>query len=54
MDEPSIGVFDITVEEEKGLENFAEFKKTGSAYALVSATRPSTLTFVLPVVRLLF
>lgn len=37
----------ITVTENRALRKFAEFKRMGSAYALVSATRPSTIGFVL-------
>lgn len=47
MDEPPMVRGEIITEEMRGLERFAEFKRTGSAYALLSATRPSTIGFVL-------
>jgi microsomal epoxide hydrolase len=38
---------DISSLEKQGLERSAEFKRLGSAYALMQATKPSTIGLVL-------
>ena len=47
MPEPSTVKGTITEAERIGLQRASEFSRTGSAYALEQATRPSTLSFAL-------
>jgi len=44
---PGIDSSTLSEEDTKGIEQFAEFKAFGSAYAVAQATRPATVGIVL-------